>query len=127
MEFDPQLIPPSTLYQQLIRVIVPRPIAWISTVSLTGVATTASSVVKPPRVLESPVNLECRLLHHLALESGPGGANVVVGRILHFHMDDGVLNDSGFADAGELDLIGRLGGASYCRTTDRFDIARPVL
>jgi hypothetical protein len=48
-----------------------------------------------------------------------------VGKIVHLHLDDTVLDDAGWADPGLLDLIGRLGGESYCRTTDRFDLPRP--
>ena len=94
---------------------------------LTGIATAASSIVKPPRVLISPVSLECTLMHHLPLASGPGGANVIVGRIVHLHLDEAVLDDAGRVDAGLLDLIGRLGGASYCRTTERFNLSRPIV
>lgn len=201
MHIDPAQISASALYQNLIRIIAPRPIAWVSTISLsgvsnlapfsfftgvgakppsivfcpsnrrdgtpkdslknildtgefvinvvpfrlaeemnlssaelppeesefelTGIETAASSIVKPPRVKESPVSLECTLLHHLALAPGPGGANMVVGKIVHLHLDNAVLDDAGWADPGLLDLIGRLGGASYCRTTDRFDLPRP--
>jgi flavin reductase (DIM6/NTAB) family NADH-FMN oxidoreductase RutF len=201
MNLDPAQISPSSLYQHLIRIIAPRPIAWVSTVSrsgvenlapfsfftgvgakppsilfcpsnrrdgtpkdslqnildtgefvinavpfrmaeamnlssaelpseesefeLAGIETAASSIVKPPRVQASPVSLECRLMHHLALSPGPGGANIVVGQIVHLHLDDAVLDNAGWADPGLLDLIGRLGGASYCRTTDRFDLPRP--
>lgn len=48
---------------------------------LTGLETVPSSIVKPPRVQASAVNLECTLMHHLALAPGPGGANIVVGSI----------------------------------------------
>ncbi|MFM7869855.1 MAG: flavin reductase family protein, partial [Planctomycetaceae bacterium] len=89
---------------------------------LAGLDTAQSVMVSVPRVRLSPVSFECRLLQHLALGDGPGGANIVIGRIVHMHIDDGVLNDSGFADPELLDLIGRLGGTEYCRTRDRFDL-----
>jgi flavin reductase (DIM6/NTAB) family NADH-FMN oxidoreductase RutF len=94
---------------------------------LTGIETAASSIVKPPRVLASPVNLECTLMHHLPLAPGPGGANLVVGKIVQLHLDDAVLDHTGLADPGLLDLVGRLGGTSYCRTTNRFDLPRPSI
>ena len=64
-------------------------------------------------------------MHHLELDGGPGGANIVVGRIAHLHLDESVLDSAGYADPELLDLVGRLGGASYCRTTDLFDLLRP--
>ncbi len=201
MVLDPEQIPVSSLYQHLIRIIAPRPIAWVSTISLSGIAnlapfsfftgvgakppsivfcpsnrrdgtpkdtlknilengefvinavpfrlaqamnlssaelppedsefeltgieTALSSRVKPPRVLESPVSLECTLMHHLPLSAGPGGANIVVGRIVQIHIDDATLDQDGWADPSLLDLIGRLGGSSYCRTREQFEIPRP--
>jgi flavin reductase (DIM6/NTAB) family NADH-FMN oxidoreductase RutF len=92
---------------------------------LTGLAMVPSSVVKPPGVSESPVRMECELMQHLPMDSGPGGANIVIGRLLHLHLDDGVLDPTGFADSELMDLVGRLGGASYCRTSDRFELHRP--
>jgi flavin reductase (DIM6/NTAB) family NADH-FMN oxidoreductase RutF len=64
-------------------------------------------------------------LQHLALDDGPGGANIVVGKVLHLHLADDVLDSAGYADPDLLNLIGRMGGQSYCRTTTRFDLSRP--
>ncbi|MFM7058101.1 MAG: flavin reductase family protein [Planctomycetota bacterium] len=198
---DPLSIPPATLYQHLIRLILPRPIAWVSTLSLDGtpnlapfsfftgvgsvpptlafcpanrrdgrpkdtlvnilargefvvnlvpfalagpmnqtaaelepehseflwadLETAPSMIVGPPRVGRSPASLECRLLHHLPLGAGPGGANLVVGEILHIHLDPDILDPLGLPDPTRLDLIGRLGGQLYCRTRDAFELPRP--
>ena len=93
---------------------------------LTGLQVSQSAVVKAPGVSLSPVRMECRLLQYLALDDGPGGANIVVGEIVHLHLDDSVLDSTGYADPQLLDLIGRLGGAFYCRTTDPFQLLRPL-
>jgi flavin reductase (DIM6/NTAB) family NADH-FMN oxidoreductase RutF len=90
-----------------------------------GLETAPSAVVHPPRVRLSPASLECRLLHHLPLGTGPGGANLVVGEIVHLHLDSEILDDRGFPDPARLDLIGRLGGQQYCRTRDSFELPRP--
>ncbi len=92
---------------------------------LIGLSMAASTVVKPPGVADSPVRMECELIQHLSLDDGPGGANIVIGRIIHIHLDDAVLDPTGYADSELMDLIGRLGGAFYCRTTERFDLRRP--
>ena len=92
---------------------------------LTGLQVSDSAVVKAPGVSSSPVRMECRLLQHLALDDGPGGANIVLGEIVHMHLDDNVLDSTGYADPLLLDLVGRLGGAAYCRTTEQFELPRP--
>ncbi len=90
-----------------------------------GLTEAASQRVGPPRVLESPAHLECVLHHSMQLGVGPLGANLIVGRIVWIHVEESVLNTDQLADAEKLDLIGRLGGAEYCRTRDRFEMGRP--
>lgn len=92
---------------------------------LAGLTPTASTVVKPPRVLESPVHFECRTVNIVDLGDQPGGGSVVIGRVVHIHVDPSVLQGSDKIDLGMLRPIGRLAGASYCRVTDVFDIVRP--
>ena len=89
-----------------------------------GVTPVPSVNVRPPRVAASPVSIECELMQELNLDGGPGGANIVVGRILHLAISDAVLNAEGFADPDQLQLIGRMGGTEYTRTRDRFEIRR---
>jgi flavin reductase (DIM6/NTAB) family NADH-FMN oxidoreductase RutF len=90
-----------------------------------GIAATPSTRVRPPRVAVAPVAFECALDRIVSIGEGPLAANVVFGRILLAHVNDAVLGADGRPDAGKLDLIGRLGGESYTRTTDRFSISRP--
>ncbi len=90
-----------------------------------GIAATASERVRPPRVTAAPVAFECRLDRIVHIGTGPLAANVVFARILTAHVSDEVLDAHGKPDAGKLDLIGRLGGESYSRTTERFAIKRP--
>jgi len=56
---------------------------------------------------------------------GPLAASVIFGRIQYAHIADDVLGPDGTPDPGKLDLVGRLGGELYTRTTDRFAIRRP--
>ncbi len=92
-----------------------------------GLTAVASSLVKPPRVAEARAHFECRLHSLVQLGTGPGGANLVLGRIVAIHIDDAVLDERGRADPAKLDTVGRLGGISYTRTTDRFEIDRPTV
>ncbi len=102
----------------------PHEVSEFDACSLTPVA---SSRVAPPRLKESTASFECQLHLAMQLGSGPVGANLVIGRIVLVHVDDHVLDDEGLADPAKLDLVGRMGGATYSRTTDRFDLPRPSL
>lgn len=87
--------------------------------------TPAPSVhVKPPRILESPVSMECKRL--VTVEVGVD-RSVVMGSVLAIHVrDDCVLDAEKFyIDTPKLDLVGRMhGGGWYTRTRDRFEIPR---
>jgi flavin reductase (DIM6/NTAB) family NADH-FMN oxidoreductase RutF len=96
-----------------------------------GVTSAPSARVLPPGVAESPARLECRLLQTVPVGLGAGGATLVIGQIVWFHVRDEILvaNESGeaalAADPSKLDTIGRLAGTGYARITDRFDLKRP--
>ena len=202
MILDPQEMSASAVYHTLVSAIVPRPIAWVSTVSSDGIANLApfsffsgvtasppsvmfspvnrpdgsskdtvvnirdngqfvinvvpfalaeqmnqtsaefpaeacefeaagltpskSERVAPPWVRESPIQMECELIQIVEIGDGALAANVVIGKILLVRVADQVTTD-GRIDAQKLDVIGRLGGKKYCRTTERFSIERPSL
>jgi len=84
-----------------------------------------STKVKPPRVKESPIHMECVLHSIVNVGTGPIGANVVIGRIVWMDIAASVLDDKGQIDPRQLDTIGRMGGMGYARTTDLFDLPRP--
>ena len=90
-----------------------------------GVTPAPSVVVMAPRVAESPIHFECRVHQIVDLGTEPGAAAVVLGRIVHLHVDDSVLVDGGKIDLDALQPIGRLSGAGYCRVTDVFEMPRP--
>ena len=89
-----------------------------------GLTPVASTIVRPPRVAEALVQLECAVSHVVPLGEGPMSAHVVFGRIVRMHADDAVLS-GGQIDPAKLDAIGRMGGDSYCRTRERFEMDRP--
>jgi len=80
--------------------------------------------VKAPRVARAPWAFECETLQVLRLAPGvPLGGNVVVGRVLHVHVDERVVDTSNLhVDPAALSAIGRMGGLSYCRTRERFEM-----
>lgn len=96
-----------------------------SEVELAGLTLCRSLKVRPPRVAESPVSLECRLLQVISIGTGPIAANLVIGEVLAIHVADSVRDDQGRVDPHKLKTIARLGGDWYCRTTDLFEMKRP--
>jgi len=91
---------------------------------LAGLTPVASEVVRAPRVGESRVQMECRLRQVVAISDRPGGGNLVLGDVVRFHVDEGIM-DGYKVDPDRLRAIGRMGGPTYVRTRDRFDMARP--
>jgi flavin reductase (DIM6/NTAB) family NADH-FMN oxidoreductase RutF len=195
MILDPKAISPAALYQYMISIIVPRPIAFVSTTSgdgrlnvapfsyfnaltseppllgisinrrrgerkdtlrnieetrefvvntvnealaqrmvqtsgewpedvdefqLTGLTPVPSDRVKPPRVGESPVSMECRLFRVVEL----GATHFVIGEIVLAHVDDAVLTN-GRVDVEKLHPLGRLGGDGYSVVRDVIRMPRP--
>ena len=96
-----------------------------SEVDLTGLRLLPSVKVKPPRIAETPVTMECRLLQIVPLGKGPIAGNLVIGEILVMHIDEAVLDGKGRIDPRKLQTIARLGGDYYCRTSDLFEMKRP--
>jgi flavin reductase (DIM6/NTAB) family NADH-FMN oxidoreductase RutF len=196
---DPAAIPAQTMYRVLIGSVVPRPIAFVSTMSESGVLNLApfsffnafcadppvvgfgpvwrnpakdtiaiiratgefvvnvvsediaeamnicsaefapdvdefaistltpvmSEVVKPPRVKESHINMECSLMQIIDFSEKPNGGSLVLGRIVRMHVDDEIIDSTYKIDAEKLRAIGRMGGPEYARTRYRFSMVRP--
>jgi flavin reductase (DIM6/NTAB) family NADH-FMN oxidoreductase RutF len=89
-----------------------------------GLTPAPSDLVKPPRARESRASMECRLLQTVHVSAKPLGGSLVIGEVVRFHIDDGIVQ-SFKVDPDGLKAIGRMGGPTYCRTTDRFDLVRP--
>jgi flavin reductase (DIM6/NTAB) family NADH-FMN oxidoreductase RutF len=200
MELDPETLAPRDRYALLISSIMPRPIAWVSTISpdgktnlapfsfFTGISADPMSVVfapvndrngrekdtlinaratrqfvmnlanednaekmnatsdnfpygvsefeqvgltpvpsvkvKPPRVKESPLSMECEVLQIVDVSTGPLGGHLVIGKVVHYRCDDAVWN-GGRPRHQDLKTIGRMEGAWYARTRDAFELKRP--
>ncbi|OZA15814.1 MAG: hypothetical protein B7Y02_03605 [Rhodobacterales bacterium 17-64-5] len=93
--------------------------------ALAGLATAASTHVKPPRIAASPVAFECVTFTNV--ETGPSQM-IVIGRVLAVHVEDRFVKDAarGHLDTAALDLVARSSGATYVRSHDTFDLARPT-
>jgi flavin reductase (DIM6/NTAB) family NADH-FMN oxidoreductase RutF len=98
--------------------------ATINEFEVAKIAPAPSKVVRPRRVAESPVSFECKLHQILDFNPGPEGGSLVIGEIVSVHINEEHLKE-GRLDRNSLDLIGRMGGMQYTRTTERFEMVRP--
>jgi flavin reductase (DIM6/NTAB) family NADH-FMN oxidoreductase RutF len=99
--------------------------ADVNEFEVAGLTAAPSAAVKPPRVAESPVHFECKLDQIVTIGETPGGASIVIGRIVHIHVADEVLIPPDKIDVRKLQAVGRLSGTTYSRTNDFFDLRRP--
>ena len=201
MEFDPESLNTRDMYGWMVQSIIPRPIAWVSTVSAAGITnlapfsffagicarpptimfcpandrfgrkkhtlrnveetgqavvhivsqsligamnhsaaslpdgvsefdhfqipTVPAVKVKPPRVAGAKVAYECTIDRIVRISEGPVGGNAVFCRIVHVHIDDGILGPDGRIDPMKLDPVARLGGDYYARLSEPFALERP--
>lgn len=93
-----------------------------------GFTAIPSETVKPWRVAESPVQMECDVVEVRPLGDGGGSGNLVICRVKVLHINDEVLDADGRIDQTKIDLVARMGGDWYCRAHGDalFSIAKPL-
>ena len=92
-----------------------------------GLKMLKSDLVKPFRVAESPVQMECKVNDIIPLGTQNGAGNLVICQVLKIHVCDRVLNDSNEIDQEKLDLVARGGGSYYIRAREGFlEIPKPL-
>ena len=98
----------------------------VDEMELAGLEGAPSQMVKPPRVAATPVALECRYMHTVALPQKPGfgEASVVFGEVLGVYIDDRVIEE-GMIDIAKLRTIARCGYQDYAVVDSVFAMARP--
>ncbi len=91
-----------------------------------GLTPIDSVAVKPPRVKESPFQMECRLTQMVTLGDGGASGNLALCEVIRFHFAEEILSGDQI-DTQKLDLVARMGGATYCRASGDaiFEIAKP--
>jgi flavin reductase (DIM6/NTAB) family NADH-FMN oxidoreductase RutF len=87
-----------------------------------------SELVKPARVKESPVQLECRVMEIKELGKMGGAGNLVICEIIRIHINESVLNDQNQIDTKKIDLVARMGDNWYCRAhgDSLFEVEKPI-
>ena len=81
--------------------------------------------IKPPRVKESPITMECELVHHYTLEDHKfGGSTILVGRIVLFHVAENMLLEGHKINQENYQPISRLAGSNYSKIGEVFSVKR---
>lgn len=86
-----------------------------------------SELIKPPRVKESKIQMECKVVEvkHLGTEGGAG--NLIICEILLVHLDENILGENGMIDQQKINHVARLGGNWYAKisTDNLFEVEKP--
>jgi flavin reductase (DIM6/NTAB) family NADH-FMN oxidoreductase RutF len=86
-----------------------------------------ATVVKPPMVKESKVNMECKVLEVKSLGTEGGAGNLVICEVIKIHIDDSLLDENKKLDQRKIHHVARLGGNWYCKVdeTNLFEVEKP--
>ena len=86
-----------------------------------------ATLVKPPMVKESKVNLECKVLEVKPLGTEGGAGNLVICEVLRMHIDDALLDENKKLDQRKINHVARLGGDWYCQVNEQnlFQVEKP--
>jgi len=93
-----------------------------------GLTPIESEIVKPWRVKESPVQMECKVKEVVHLGENGGAGNLVICEVVMMHIDDDVIGVNGKIDQHKIDLVARLGGNWYSRASGNslFEVPKPL-
>lgn len=93
-----------------------------------GLTPINSNLIKPYRVKESPVQMECTVNDVISLGEQGGAGNLVICEIKMLHINENILNDASAIDPNKIDLVGRMGGNWYCRSSKDalFEVEKPL-
>lgn len=93
-----------------------------------GFTMVKSDKIRPYRVLESPINWECKVREIIETGTGGGAANLIICEVLAVHIDESILTPAGTIDPTLTDFVGRMGGEYYVRASGSalFEVAKPL-
>ena len=91
-----------------------------------GLTPAPSSRVRPVRVAEAPINMECKVVQFVPVGDPKAGSTLIIGEILAWHIRDEVFDAERMRiRLDELKALGRMAGDGYTRTRDQFEMIRP--
>ena len=98
----------------------------VDELALAGLTTEDAQLVKPPRVREAPIHLECELHQEIDLPCTKADSinRMIIGHVLGVHIRDEVLVD-GLVDLTRIQPLARLGYMQYASVNELFSMARP--
>jgi flavin reductase (DIM6/NTAB) family NADH-FMN oxidoreductase RutF len=93
-----------------------------------GFTAVDSDLIKPKRVLESPVQMECKVLEVKELGTEGGAGNLVICEVVKIHIHEKYLDENGLIDQHKISLVARMGGNWYCHANEQsmFEIQKPI-
>ena len=92
-----------------------------------GLTMLKSDEVKPFRVAESPIQIECKVNEIVKLGTEGGAGNLIICEVLKIHMSETILEENGTVNQEKLDLVARAGGSYYSRAKNGFfEIPKPL-
>jgi len=92
-----------------------------------GLTMLKSDIVKPFRVAESPVQLECKVKEVVELGQEGGAGNLIICEVVKLHIDESILDENGAIDQHKIDLVARMGGNWYSRANKgMFEVPKPL-
>ncbi|AXO81018.1 flavin reductase family protein [Olleya aquimaris] len=92
-----------------------------------GLTMLKSDIVKPFRVAESPVQMECKVNDIVKLGTEGGAGNLIICEVVKMHVSESVLDENKAIDQNKLDLVSRAGGSFYSRAKSGFfEIPKPL-
>lgn len=93
-----------------------------------GFTPLASDLVKPMRVAEAPVQLECKVIEIKEFGDGGGSGKLIMAQVVKMHIKTSVLGEDGKLDPFKMQLVGRMGGAWYCfpDRNSMFELSQPM-
>ncbi len=88
-----------------------------------------SDIVKPYRIKESPVQMECKVLEVKEMGTQGGAANLIICEIVLMHIDEKILTSENKIDVHKIDLVARMGENYYCRASGAsiFEVTKPLM
>ncbi len=100
----------------------------ISEFEKAGFTPLKSETVRPFRVAECPVQMECRVLEVKEFGTGGAAGNLIIAQVQRIHIKEEMLDADGRIDQKKMDLVGRMGGSWYCRATpdNMFQLPQPM-
>jgi len=93
-----------------------------------GFTPIASETIRPMRVLESPVQFECKVTQVIELGDQGGAGNLVICEVTKIHIHEEILDESGMIDQKKIGLVARMGGNWYCHANEAsmFEVMKPL-